>query len=1282
MAEYYLSNGGNDTLTGADIGNAWETINKLNTDVTEAAQGLEPADAVRLDRGSEWEETLNLPTQNDGTLADPIQMQPYGSGDRPVISGLKKLTGWAQVSGNIYELQDNGFVDSLLLLLNGAIRMKGRLPATGTLQYISAGTTSLEAGNLPNIDYSGGEVVAFVEKNDWIHDKSYISGRSGNVLTVVQASGYTGTRGQYYIENAIEALQADGDWMYSPSLQKYSIYSTVNPDTLDIYVPVRPNNVNALGNYYNRFEDIVFQGSYDIGFLASSSYYNIYQNLLIRNQGNIGMQLSTAKYCEIRNVTIENSLNLGAQVYNDSDFTLVEGNTFRNIGMWLGYSGSGDGKGSALFFRSNLDGGYTCRLNLIEDIGYLGIRFHGDDALVEKNILRRYCMVKHDGAGIYTYGGAPGTTLYVNRVVQKNLVFDGGIRARDAVYGIYIDDNSENVLIQDNAVVRSRRAGYYNHNSNNIQFRNNIVYAADLGYFFAQDNLGGVISDNEVSGNVFVITSKNHQAGSLKSDENILSTFFNLVNNNEYIVCSNQQIVFATRYVDGGKTIFDNLTFSQWQALGFDLNSSVRYLNLPEYSISVEGSNKFPGDGTFEGTLSDVSIYHDNGTAEVTRDTTSKINSTGSLKCSVTAASTSTTRVEVSFRNLGSIEFTKKYLLRFKALAPSGHQSLVIYARESGSPYHRLSSEIYAIADNTVREFEFLLSDLSDDDNGAILIEMQAHQGDLYIDDFEFKEVTAEYTDLESYVKVVYNDQDSQQSVALQGQWKDLDNAQYTETISLEAFESRVLLADAGVLFQGAAPTEVYYAWQDDSQWDYIDFSEAEIGDLMLAMVSLRGEPGVDDVVDPEGWTVLIKEGRVRIYGKIKEQEDPLKLIVARSGSQSENRMWNGAVLRNASLEGIVVGTRVHSDYSGDITLASMNAVVGSLAVVFSGSRWDANNTHQLSAGWTERDRVLQLDSIGTFGTKLIDSGTSTGPVTIQNSSDMEAVMLVIPYQLQDSSSDDSNVNASRLFKESFESGVWQWEKEGELNSTIYSGSGSSLISTEQAKTGTHSLKMSGTVVYDGTDDIPAQSNNFLYDHISENDDLVYDFSIFLPQYIDFETSAPISFFNLLQIKGVEDGVRNDPMWVLYLNVRGGKGSGGPNYLQLTYMGQFWPELGGTVAEEQTRKNEADIPLNDWFNIRMRIKKHQTEGIIQVWKVNSNGSKVLLFDVRNINTFPQNLVSGMQLSINNYGQATIPRTTHVYMDDVSIYQTNPGFNLVGNFPVIYWRGKRFVEMVV
>lgn len=801
MAEYYLSNGGNDTLTGADIANAWETIGKLNTDVTESVQGLEPADAVRLDRGSEWEETLNLPTQNDGTLADPIQMQPYGSGDRPVISGLKKLTGWAQVSGNIYELQDNGFVDSLLLLLNGAIRMKGRLPATGTLQYISAGTTSLEAGNLPNIDYSGGEVVAFVEKNDWIHDKSYISGRSGNILTVAQASGYTGTRGQYYIENAIEALQADGDWMYSPSLQKYTIYSTVNPDTLDIYVPVRPNNVNALGNYYNRFEDIVFQGSYDIGFLASSSYYNIYQNLLIRNQGNIGMQLSTAKYCEIRNVTIENSLNLGAQVYNDSDFTLVEGNTFRNIGMWLGYSGSGDGKGSALFFRSNLDGGYTCRLNLIEDIGYLGIRFHGDDALVEKNILRRYCMVKHDGAGIYTYGGAPGTTLYVNRVVQKNLVFDGGSRARDAVYGIYIDDNSENVLIQDNAVVRSRRAGYYNHNSNNIQFRNNIVYAADLGYFFAQDNLGGVISDNEVSGNVFVITSKNHQAGSLKSDENNLSTFFNLVNNNEYIVCSNQQIVFATRYVDGGKTIFDNLTFSQWQALGFDLNSSVRYLNLPEYSISVEGSNKFPGDGTFEGTLSDVSIYHDNGTAEVTRDTTSKINSTGSLKCSVTAASTSTTRVEVSFRNLGSIEFTKKYLLRFKALAPSGHQSLVIYARQSGSPYHRLGSEIYAIADNTVREFEFLLSDLSDDDNGAILIDMQAHQGDLYIDDFEFREVTAEYADLESNIKVFYNDQDNIADIAIPGTWKDLGGTEYTDTISMTGFKSIVL-----EYVSGAAP--------------------------------------------------------------------------------------------------------------------------------------------------------------------------------------------------------------------------------------------------------------------------------------------------------------------------------------------------------------------------------------------------------------------------------------------------------------------------------------------
>ncbi|MBD3630504.1 right-handed parallel beta-helix repeat-containing protein [Cyclobacterium sp.] len=800
MAEYYLSkNGGNDSLTGLDIANAWETVGKLNSDVTEPAQGLEPADAVRLDRGSEWEETLNLPTQNDGTQTDPIQLQPYGSGDRPVISGMKKLTGWTLVSGNIYELQDNGFVDSLFLLYNGVPKMKGRLPAIGsappndTLQYISAGTTTLEASNLPNIDYSGGEVVAFVEKNDWIHDKSYISGRSGNVLTVAQASGYTGTRGQYYIENAIEALQADGDWMYSPSAKKYIIYSTVHPDTLDIYVPVRANNVNAVGNYYNTFDNIVFQGSHDIGFLAGSSFYNVFQNLLIRYQANIGMQLSTAKNSEVRNVTFENILNQGAEIINDSDFTVVEENIFRNIGMWLGYSGSGDGKGSALFFRSQLDGGYVCRLNLFEDIGYLGIRFHGDDALVEKNIFRRYCMVKHDGAGIYTYGGAPGASFYSNRIVRRNLLFDGGSRARDAVYSIYIDDNSENVLIEENGIVRTRCAGYYNHNSNNIQFRNNIVYAADMGYFFAQDNLGGVISDNEVTGNVFVITSKNHQAARLISDENNISTFLSLVDNNHYIVCCGQQIVFATRYVSGGKTIYDNLTFAQWQALGHDVNSTVKYLNLPEYTIAAEGANKFPGNSDFESGVTSVSIYHANGTASATHDSTSKINGTGSLKCSIVSASANTTRVELSFRNLGTIEFAKKYVLRFKALAPGGHQSLVIYPRQTGSPYHRLGSEIYAIADDTVREFEFLLSGLSDDDNGAILIEMQAHQGDLFIDDFEFREVAADYTDLESHVKVFYNDQDSTEDIAIPGKWKDVNGTEYTNTISLTGFESIVL---------------------------------------------------------------------------------------------------------------------------------------------------------------------------------------------------------------------------------------------------------------------------------------------------------------------------------------------------------------------------------------------------------------------------------------------------------------------------------------------------------
>ena len=64
---------------------------------------------------------------------------------------------------------------------------------------------------------------------------------------------------------------------------------------------------------------------------------------------------------------------------------------------------------------ANSDGGYMAmdingenslvQYNSIENTGYVGIKFDGNNTVVSNNFLNRFNLVKNDGGGIYTYAG-------------------------------------------------------------------------------------------------------------------------------------------------------------------------------------------------------------------------------------------------------------------------------------------------------------------------------------------------------------------------------------------------------------------------------------------------------------------------------------------------------------------------------------------------------------------------------------------------------------------------------------------------------------------------------------------------------------------------------------------------------------------------------------------------------------------------------------------------------------------------------------------------------------
>ena len=92
---YYVdSSGGDDHNNGTSMNSAWRTIAKIN------ASKFSPGDILLLRRGSVWHEQLNFPSS--GTAEAPINIDAYGTGELPLISGADPVDGrsWQRANGS------------------------------------------------------------------------------------------------------------------------------------------------------------------------------------------------------------------------------------------------------------------------------------------------------------------------------------------------------------------------------------------------------------------------------------------------------------------------------------------------------------------------------------------------------------------------------------------------------------------------------------------------------------------------------------------------------------------------------------------------------------------------------------------------------------------------------------------------------------------------------------------------------------------------------------------------------------------------------------------------------------------------------------------------------------------------------------------------------------------------------------------------------------------------------------------------------------------------------
>ena len=215
----------------------------------------------------------------------------------------------------------------------------------------------------------------------------------------------------------------------------------------------------------------------------------------------------------------------------------------------------------------------------------------------------------------------------------------------------------------------------------------------------------------------------------------------------------------------------------------------------------------------------------------------------------------------------------------------------------------------------------------------------------------------------------------------------------------------------------------------------------------------------------------------------------------------------------------------------------------------------------------------------------------------------------------------------------------------GEYNS----GTGNSAVSTTFARTGIYSLKLS----INTTSGDSHGTRNFRWKEIGNNMDIIFTQYFYFPAKIDLNPNN--AWFNLLQTKGVKfapggagtgrDQI-NNPHFIVGIDVRGGAGSGGANYLTLADLQKFW---GGTTNVVWKAPVGINLPVNKWVKIQMRIIQDRgNNGRVLLWQ-----DDVLVVDTGLRNTLRPE-VDVNQFSLNAYADKTIPNTTSYFTDDLSI----------------------------
>jgi hypothetical protein len=390
---YYVSNAGNDANNGTSTGTSWQTISKVN------AFSFASGDSVLFKCGDIWNEKLIIPISN-------LKFGSYGTGAQPLITGLQNITGFTNVSGNVWEVS-TGILHRAIntVTINGLYAYKARYPNSTFFTYKQAlGGTGLVTYLTGDTSYVGAEIVN--RPQQIVLNISVVTSQNIDTLHYLPATlrDPVGQWG-FFFQNQQRFIDSIGEYSFDSTTGILSVYSVGTP-TVRISVIDTLVLVNHKDNV--TFKNIAFIGANEYTIQLDTSHNFSIRKSTIDTAGNYGIYASKCRDAIIDSNTIQNCYNISIVLGNEFTgvFNIkldtckrpkITNNTIRKSGIIAGmanrniYQTVSDGESSHTAIFCAADSAYI-ENNRIDSTGYEVIRWTGYRDTIMHNYITNWCF--------------------------------------------------------------------------------------------------------------------------------------------------------------------------------------------------------------------------------------------------------------------------------------------------------------------------------------------------------------------------------------------------------------------------------------------------------------------------------------------------------------------------------------------------------------------------------------------------------------------------------------------------------------------------------------------------------------------------------------------------------------------------------------------------------------------------------------------------------------------------------------------------------------------------